>query len=509
MPFGSNSANKMRSISAAVLHKDEIDGWPLQVGADENSDGCPDALTDSRTDGYALSRKIVRGSTPKISGSSKIHKRFLEGDQRYYFVKCRRCREPQRLRWEHEGGKGGIKWDVFEDGRLDVESVRYVCPHCGHPHFEHDKARLFAEGEWEPTAKAKLATVRSYHLSGLYSPPGFKTWAQCVSEYLDAFDVESKQVKDFGVYQKFYNNVLGEPFEVQGSKLTFEQVSPHRRTCYQYGEVPNVFAAEHSGSHVLLLTCQVDVHKDNLAVAVMGWTRNMRCYLVDYFRIEVKESQPPCTDVSSPAWAKLRELVESKRYKADDGKAYKITLTLVDANYATDTVAAFCQTFPGNVVPIMGRERAAKFQRIEEFAEFRMKNGTKGYRILVDHYKDRLGLALRREWYPDGGPQPAYHFNAPIDITTPQLRELTAEIRRRKTDARGRVSYEWHRPGGGNKPNELWDLLVYGHAAVEIIAWKICVDFYKLDTVEWDRFWDKLEKEKLYILRTLLSLYAE
>src|SRR5690606_5352966 len=124
---------------------------------------------------------------------------------------------------------------------------------------------------WKPTAEPVSPDVRSYHLSALYSPVGMQTWTACVQHWLQAWDEEHNRSRDNGQLQVFYNNVLGETFEVRGEKLRFEAVSPHRRSCYKFGQIPNKFAEQFCGSPILLLTCAVDVHKDNLAVAVFGW----------------------------------------------------------------------------------------------------------------------------------------------------------------------------------------------------------------------------------------------
>ena len=189
-----------------------------------------------------------------------------------------------------------------------------------------------------------------------------------------------------------------------------------------------------------------------------------------------------------------------KEYVADDGKRYQIILTLVDAGYANDTVTTFCADYTSGVYPILGRDRPAKHQRIKEFDEFTTQSGMVGYRILVDHYKDRMSPVLRREWLEDSGVQDAYHFNAPVDITDKQLKELTVETRREKQDGKGGVSYYWYRPG--NARNELFDLLGYGYAAVEILAWGICIQHFELETVNWARFWEYLESNELYYKST-------
>lgn len=496
LPIGALNAGKLRSTSVRYLLEDEVDSYPDSVG----KDGDPQKLAEARTKAYEQTRKIARVSTPLVKGNSRIARGYERGDQRKYFVPCRKCKEMQVLKFQgrHEdtGEMFGLVWETDEDGSLDDTSVRYICEHCGHPHRNADKVFMLPRGEWRPTSKASWRGHRSYHLSGLYSPVGFYSWESAAREWLDCWDVDRNAPRDSALMQEFYNNVLGEPYEVRGSKVSFTAVSAHRRTAYHMGEIPNKYAAQFSGSRILFLTCQVDVHKRNLAVSVMGWTRDQRCYVIDYTRFEVLGDDEDCTEITSPVWGTLRTWLEEKSYTADDGAEYRIVLTLVDAGYANDTVTTFCSPYAAGVHPILGRERPAKNQIIKEFAEWHTQAGTVGYRILVDHYKDRIAPVLRREWVEDSGTQPPYHFNAPQDISDKQLKELTVETRREKKDERGNVTYFWHRPG--NARNELWDLLGYGHAAVEILAWQICVQHFQMETVDWPRFWDFVEAEKLY-----------
>jgi phage terminase large subunit GpA-like protein len=498
VPFGARNADKMRSYSIAIMLKDEIDAWPETVGRD----GDPDALSDARTDGYSETSKIFRGSTPLIKSSSKIYKNYLKGDQRKYMVLCKSCSYPQELRWYTENKEngiiGGFDWQM-EDGILIPESVHYGCFNCGHKHYDHDKEFLYSPkngAHWKATAKPVSYGVRSYHLPALYSPVGMRPWSKNVLQYIEAYDRDEKKVKDIGKYQVFYNNVLAMPFEVKGAAIRFSQVSSHRRQIYRLGQVPNNYAKDYSRSKILFLTCQIDVHKSNLAVSIMGWCKDAICYVIDYVRIEVENDDKDCSEIDSPVWNKVRELIEEKIYIADDGTSYNIAITLIDAGYANDTVTTFCSEYAGGVFPILGRDRAAKNQTIKEFAEFKTQAGTVGYRILVDHYKDRMGPVLRREWYEDFGEQKPYHFNAPVDITDKQLKELTVETRKEKIDDKGHVSYFWHRPG--NARNELFDLLGYGYAATEILAWNVCIQTFELETIDWARFWEYLETEALY-----------
>lgn len=229
-------------------------------------------------------------------------------------------------------------------------------------------------------------------------------WSKCVLDNFAGQDPVTRKIIDIGKYQIFYNNILAKSFKVLGDRVRFVQVSGHRRPEYRYGEIPNGYADRHAGSSILLLTCQVDVHKHNLAVAVMGWCVDMKPFLIDYWRFE---TDGDCAEITDPTWGKLREVIEEKIYTASDGKKYRVALTLIDAGYANDTVTTFCQDYAAGVYPILGRDRPGKNAKIKEFEQFTTQSGTLGYKILVDHYKDRIAPVLRRSWHEAEGHQMA------------------------------------------------------------------------------------------------------
>lgn len=493
IPFGAQNANKLRSISIQILLRDEIDGWPLVVG----KDGDPIKLSADRTAAYESSRKVLDISTPLIASTSKIAHRFALGDQRRYFVCCLRCAYPQTLRWrrvhQETGEVSGILWEM-DRGRLVPDSVRYRCCNCGHDHINDDKTRLLSPehgAEWRPTAEPASPDHRSYHISALYSPVGMQTWGACVQAWLQGWDEARGHARDVAKLQVFYNNVLGETWEVKGEQVGFEQVSSTRRRSYTFGQVPNDFARAHSETPVLVVTCAVDVHKDQLAVATFGWCRDRRGYLLDYWRFEGDTEQ--LDDANT--WGRLRSLIEGREYGAPDGQRYRIELTAIDSGYRTETVYRFCAEYRSGVVPVKGREGSAGNAPIKEFTPFVTPMGTRAFQVFVDFFKDRWSAALKRSW--DGeGTQPAPALNTPVDASDDQLRELTVEVRReRKERLTGRVvGYEWHRPSGA--ANELWDLLIYAQAALEMVAWELCRRHFGLEVVEWSRFWELLEQQR-------------
>lgn len=496
IPNGAQNPNKFRSLPIRVMLRDEIDGWPDVVG----KDGDPMKLTEDRTAAYESDRKILDISTPLIKGQSKIEKQFLLGDQRYYFVNCVACGQSQTLRWQRISPTGvvsGIWWEEDEKtGELVSGSVRYVCESCGHAHTNDDKTRLLAPengAQWVPTAAPSSPDHRSYHLSALYSPVGMQTWEALVRKWKEAWDTVLKRVKDHEKLQVFYNNVLGESYELRGDKIKFESVSAHRRHCYKFGQIPNKWATQHAGGPVLLLVCTVDVHADNLAVSVFGWCTGGRPFLIDYERYEGDTEQ-----ITEPeTWGRLRALIDTKEYKADDEKRYRIELTLVDSGYRTDQAYNFAAQFDGGVFPVKGRAESPNGANLKEFSEFTTTLGTIAYGITVDLYKDRWSAQLKRSW--DGKSlQPEGFFNAPLDVTDAQLKELTAEVKREKIQkgTGKRIGTEWHRPGGA--PNELWDCLIYASAALEMIARNICIEQWELEFLNWPAFWDACMQQKLF-----------
>lgn len=494
LPFGAVNANKMRSFSIQILLRDEIDGWPLIVG----KQGDPIELTGGRTSAYEEVRKIFDLSTPLLKGTSKIDQRFKRGDQRYYFCRCLKCGYAQPLKFRGQNKKTrkkfGLVWELAQ-GQVVPDSVRYLCENCGHAHINDDKTRLLAydNAEWRPTATPVLPTVRSYQLSALYSPPQFHSWQSIALAWTEAWDDEANRVKDVGKLQTFYNNELGKSFEQVGQKLKFTTVSSHRRKEYRQGEIPNEFAQEYTGSKIAMITMAVDVHKDNLAVKVMGWApakERGRAFVIEYFRLEGN-----CENLDDPeTWGRLRTMIDHKEYIADDGERYRINVTLIDAGYNTDLVVSFCQEWEAGVFPILGRDKPSKTQTFTEFGLWTTRLGTRGFRVTVDYYKDRWATVLRKSW--DGmSEQPNDFYNAPLDIDDKALKELTVESRKKITDAAtGReLGFRWVRPQGVD--NEMWDGLMYNSAALDILAWEYCIEVLQGETVDWSEFWELYRRD--------------
>ncbi len=498
IPLGAVNDNKQRSLSAPILLRDEVNGWPLTVG----KSGDPIKTTETRTNSYELTRKVLDLSTPTLVGICAISKRFMLGDQRYFYVPCVHCGEKQVLRFrgvnKETGHEFGLTWDTeMTDSGPMVKSgsVRYVCEHCAGEMLNEHKALFMQNGEWRPTATPSQPDFRSYHISAMYAPSFARTWEAIARAWTEAWDDVENRPKDVEKLQVFYNNDLGEPFEARTDKLKPHQVSPHKRAAYRAGELPMEHAIERTGGPLEIVTMAVDVQEKWLAVKVMAWSPSAdnagyNAYMIEYLVIE-----GDCTNADSDAYKQLADIIDNRTY-IGGGREFPIAMTLVDASYEADTVYSFCSQWESGVFPLRGRDKPLKGARIKEFDMMENATGTRYCSVTVDLYKDRWSNALGRQWNGMGS-MPRNNWSAPVDIEDKVLNHLTVEYKCQVKDPKsGKIlgSY-WHRPN--NARQELWDLLMYNTAGLEMVAYDVCEQHAGIEALVWPEFW-ALAKEGMF-----------
>lgn len=318
---GANSAVGLRSMPIRYLFLDEVDGYP----GDVDGEGDPVLLAEKRTDTFAK-KKIFLVSTPNKRGSSRIEREFLLTDQRRYFVPCPKCGNFDWLRWPN------IRWD---EGK--PHTAKLLCEKCGALIEERHKTWMLERGEWRPTATGDGRSA-GYHLSSLYSPLGWLSWADIAREFMAAKNDPAK-------LKTWLNTVLGETWQERGEAPDWQEVAALRLP-YRAGEVPDGVRA---------ITAGVDVHKNFLVYAVRGWGVASESWLIEHGEIWGD------TDTRE-VWGKLAGLLE-RRY---DGRT--IDRMLIDSGYRPDAVYAFARVYPGRVIPTKGQlaqDRPLKATRLD------------------------------------------------------------------------------------------------------------------------------------------------
>ena len=410
---GSNSAVGLRSMPARYLFLDEVDGYP----SDLDGEGSPIQLAIRRTATYKRNRKILMVSTPTIKGLSIIEDYFEQSDRRYFYVPCPDCGELQTITWKK------IVWD---EG--DPTSAKMACEHCGVLIEEHHKTNMLLEGKWKPTA---VGRYRGYHLSSLYSPAGWYSWADAATDFISAKKSGEEQLKTF------VNTVLGESWESEQG----EQLDPNEFITRTEGYPDDL--------EFQCTTVAVDVQKDRLELELVGWGEKEESWGLDYIVL-------PGDTARGEVWDELTETLEELK---PDG-------VVIDSGYNTQIVydyvakRRYCWAIKGQAgagIPLIqdSQKRALRLRK-------RRQKAVTPEPIGIDQ-----GKAIWMSRLQIAEPGPGYcHFPVDPAYDVEYFSQLTAEKLVTRFH-KGRPKQEWvqTRPRNG-----ALDIRFYGLACLKLLG---------------------------------------
>lgn len=440
---GANSAAGLRSMPIRDIFFDEIDAYPLDV----DGEGDPISLAEARQSTFAR-RKRLKTSTPTTKGFSRVEDAFLSSDRRYYHVACPHCGERQRLEWGADK-PFGVKWLRTQEGEALPDTAHYVC-RSGCIIEESEKPGMLAGGEWIPDNPNAPTRRRGYHLSSLYSPLGWLSWAQIVREWIAAKELSAQG--DVSKLRAFINTRLAETFEEQGVKADGHELA-RRAENYELGVVP------HGG---LMLTMFVDCQGDRIEARIWAWGRGEESWMVSrhivYGDISIPEGEP-----GSP-WTHLTEIRRTPVRHAS-GQDMLIEAVGVDSGYQSHAVYNYCRVhahahvlatkgMPGPHKPVLGKPTTVDVT----WRGKTMPRGLKLWPVGVDTAKHLIYGRLRLSAV---GPGYVHLPAAMRDDPHEEFEQLTAERLVTKY-VKGRQRLEWHKPSG--KRNEALDCFVGAYA---------------------------------------------
>lgn len=517
---GANSGVGLRSMPARFIWEDEVDGYPDDV----DGEGDPCALAEKRATNFGSRKKIFRASSPKLKGKSRIERFYKAGTQARYYVPCPHCAHEQWLRWEQMRWemRKVRKFDCRECGAVNqvIDDSALVCTHCNaaadieqvdlvetgevsrawyecescqgeiderrhktamldrgrHIHHVPGPGRLLDRGEehiWAIWVKVGSEVRRylptferelSWHVSALYSPVGWYSWLQAVTDYLESEKGGYHEESGESLKQVFRNTALGETYELAGEQQDANILST-RAEPYELGTVP-------AGG--LMLVAFADVQGNRLEFKCKAYGRDDESWLVDYQVIH----GDPDRDGPDSVWAQLIQL-RDRTYAHAGGTTMRITAMGVDSGYKTQVVYDFCRKWsrkhviatkgdagPGKTA--IGPERKVDYNHKGKG----VKNGAALRIIGVHTVKERVFSNLE---IVEAGPG-CMHF--PAGLPNEYFEQLTSEkkVAKRK---KGVVTYEYIKT---RERNEALDLEV-GCYAVAVFAGMKRVDWNRLDQV--------------------------
>lgn len=428
---GANAASGLRSMPARNLLLDEVDAYPLDL----DGEGNPIDLAKARTRTFPK-RKIFIISTPTISGGSVIEAEFLATSQKYYHVPCPFC-----------GGMQVLKFAQLRYTKGKYENVVYECEHCNEHIQERFKTKMLAAGMWISSVP-EMDNIRrhGYHLSSLYSPYGWYSWADAAKDY-------EESEGDIPKRKTFTNTVLGETWKEESDAPEWENIY-NKRELYHQNKPP---------ANVAFLTCGVDVQKDRLELEIVGWCNGKESYSIDY-RVLLGST----SGEDSPVWQDLGKLL-NEHWEREDGAMLQIRLMGIDSGYNSSEVYAFCRKYdPTRVVPTKGQDAqsimVAPPRAVDTSHTGKKYNDIKIWHIGVSLIKSEIYGWLRLQKHEDGSypngychfPQYDQHF----------FKSLTAEKLESKK-VRGYDRYQWVKH---YERNEVLDTRVIARAAASIIG---------------------------------------
>ena len=441
---GSNAPGPMRSKPIRYLFLDEVDAYPGDVG----SEGDPISLARARTRTFSR-RKIFMISTPTIKGRSRIEREFLETDQRRFYVPCPHCNFYQVLVWQQ------IRW-IDKNPR----TAHYSCINCESKIYNHEKNIMLQKGYWKPTEPMGFSNKVGFHISSLYSPVGFYSWEDAVSEWLSA-------QKNSQALKTFVNTVLGETWEEKGDAPEWEKLIA-KKSGYISGEIP---------IDVSLLVAGADVQNDRIEMELVGYGKNKKSWSIDYFVFMGDPSQP---DV----WKNIDDIL-SRTYRHESGAELRIEAMAIDSGFKTSSVYEFTRKYSkSRVFAVKGLDSqkviisGPKILDIRHSDGKRISRGARLWTVGVGTVKTELFDFLKQDNSESHG-----FCSFPEDYTEEYFRQLTAEQLVSRVKKNGNVEYEWIKT---RERNEALDCRVYARAAASL---------YGID--RWNEsHWDILRKNQ-------------
>lgn len=433
---GANSAVGLRSMSARFLFLDEIDAYP----GDVEGEGDPVALAEARARTFGWRRKTLLVSTPTITGVSRIEREYLATDQQRYFVPCPFCGHMQSLRFAR------LIW-----ARGQPDSARYHCEACDGAVGEQHKTAMLAHGQWRPTAAAQDPHAIGFHLSALYSPVGWFSWAQAARDW-EAAQGDARALKTF------HNTVLGDTWQERGDAPDYERLIERREPMVP-GLVPN---------GAVVLTAGVDNQSApaRLEVYVWAWGPGYESWLVHHERIEGSPADPE-------PWDTLAGLL-GRSWERLDGGQLRIAKVGVDTggNHTAGVYTQLRRLRDPRLVPLKGiegwnRSSPVTGPTLVDVTEAgrKLKRGLNLWTVAVSTYKLDL---YRRLWLSrgDGIGYPPGWVHLPDWLDGSLVKQLVAEQLVTHKTRNGFARNEWRKL----RDNEALDCAVYARAALAVLG---------------------------------------
>ena len=490
--YSGQGINNMRQNSVEIIYADDID---MFTGITESAGSFGRAM-EGRATSYGASRKIFYISTPELEQTSLIKPLYLKGDQRKYLVPCPCCGEFIEFEWYGKTADGHDYGVMFElkKNRVIVDSVHYRCPKCLNDFKEKKyKQDILVAGHWNPTAEPLAETYRSYHISALYAPIGFKNWTDYAIQYQEAYPRGGYPKQ--GELQAFNNTVLGLTWEQKGTIPKATKLQNNTRP-YKIGEIPYEICKDDENGEILFITCSCDLNGEmeeadgddvRLDYEIVAWSSKGASYSIDAGSIGTfknRSMRPKGYDENRQRWTYniYKDNCVWEEFANVIQRQYSgmnILITAVDVGNWSMHANEFIKHTLAQGISIIAVKggKEGNFRMTEENKQLYSKSKNKENLYLVNGngIKDELAEYIKLE--PTQDVQPDHFMNFP----TPENGKYTykeyfgdyeGEQRKIKKNSSNIEYFLWERRTG--KRNHFFDCRIYNLMLRRLVQDWIC-----------------------------------
>lgn len=476
-----------------------------------------------RFNSYKDTMKISLISTSEKAHNSVIQYSFNQGDQRYYMMPCPLCGAHIKFIWyeklEGSNEHVGVHFEKDDHGNLIEKSVGYICQEC-HGYFkESHKKEMLANGTWIATAKPSRSDWFSYHISGIYAPPGFFDWTHYAGQWLKIFPGDNIVLKQ--KLQVFLNLVLGQTYEEKGKSPKINQLAMNTRA-YKIGEVPcNLSEADGNGK-IIMLTCACDLNgftddDVRLDYEVVAHSETGNTYSVDAGSIGTFQRGDKSThrmrwtcrnnEPVNNIWDIFQRDILQKTYKGDNGRNYEIVIAGVDVGAFTKYVYPFVdkmslQNRPLVTIGVKGDVDKVRKHGVDTDTHKKSQERDNLYLLEVNQLKDIVADKVELIWNEGGSltqPTGFMNFPQPDDgkySYKNYFKQFESEEKTPKLNADGtEIGYVWKKKNS-SVANHFWDCAVYTPAVRDIFV-EHFFRMLKIKDISWPYFC-KIVRKQMY-----------
>lgn len=174
-------------------------------------------------------KKFIMCSSPTLF-SGVIWQNWKKGSMGTWHLRCLKCGEyspANKLAFFREDGKwAGLQWNKDEKGEIIPDSLRWICPVCGHEHLESDAIEMNEQGKYIHQKDNK--SNRTYQVGALAQPKFWK-WIEIAQAQEDCADGDPDSKKYMA------NTILGLPYRhvrEGDASITIEAQNESRKVDY-------------------------------------------------------------------------------------------------------------------------------------------------------------------------------------------------------------------------------------------------------------------------------------